>query len=297
MTDFSNKKVSQLREILVNSGKYTKEQAEEIKGKGALVTAVLDLEKDEDIDFSQLIQVEPETLVECSVAKSENLPRQPEYTSLEWHDYVMTHFSESELIDGKYPTVVGLRRVSQLLLGPIISSGPTSVVAPTAQDKPGRATCTFLVTFLWTLDGFHNNGIREFSACAGAYPGSVDDEFIIFPEAIAETRAEVRALRRALNLKIVGYDELTNKKGSDALKENSSSGEWKEDSPVNDTQINFIKKRCEQLGINVGKFLHSNGWNYEELEKVTKVVAADMIKRLNDYQNNNNVEIPEEIKA
>ena len=50
----------------------------------------------------------------------------PQITSLEWNDYVMSLFEEDELIENR-PLSAGLRRVSELVLGRIVSSGPVPV--------------------------------------------------------------------------------------------------------------------------------------------------------------------------
>ena len=45
----------------------------------------------------------------------------PSVTSPEWNEYVLGLFDPSELFDGR-PTCAGLRRVSELVLGQVISS-------------------------------------------------------------------------------------------------------------------------------------------------------------------------------
>ena len=70
----------------------------------------------------------------------------PDYLSPEWDAYVMSQFEPNELIDG-YPNVAGLRRVAELLLGPILESGPSQVF-PVVGNGAGRATVVYAVTFL-----------------------------------------------------------------------------------------------------------------------------------------------------
>ena len=48
----------------------------------------------------------------------------PLMTSPDWNDYVLELFQDKELIDGN-PLVAGLRRVAELVLGPIVYSGPS----------------------------------------------------------------------------------------------------------------------------------------------------------------------------
>ena len=57
----------------------------------------------------------------------------PDITSPEWNGYVMGMFTEKELYDGN-PLVAGLRRVAELVIGPIVFSGPTQVFPPQRDD-------------------------------------------------------------------------------------------------------------------------------------------------------------------
>ena len=70
----------------------------------------------------------------------------PQITSLEWNDYVMSLFEEDELIENR-PLSAGLRRVSELVLGRIVSSGPVQVFPPKEDNGIGRATVVWKVEF------------------------------------------------------------------------------------------------------------------------------------------------------
>ena len=70
----------------------------------------------------------------------------PSMLSPEWHDYAMTLFQEDELMNG-HPLVNGLRRVSELVLGPMSFSGPTWVKPTDRDDHHGRATVIFTIEF------------------------------------------------------------------------------------------------------------------------------------------------------
>ena len=50
----------------------------------------------------------------------------PAMTDPEWNDYVMSMFTDKEMYNGN-PLVNGLRRVAEVVLGPIVYSGPTQV--------------------------------------------------------------------------------------------------------------------------------------------------------------------------
>lgn len=303
MHPFTQNSVEDLRKILIQSGKYSQKDADEIKGKAKLVEAVMSLEKDEEnIKDTFEKAVEPcmvETL--SSITEHEERPTIPSYNSVDWNKYVLNQFQESELQDGKYPKLDGLRRVAQVLLGDIICSGPKTVFAPVQHDTPGRATCVYEVIFDWKLNNPLGGEKRIFSSVAGAWIGNTDDEYAVFPEAIAETRAEARALRRALRMTAPSAEELTKKDTKQIVKqmsEKSTDGEWQETDAISGTQINFLTKKCENLKIDLMKFINSGKEKYNSINDVPKIVAVQMLKTLNDYQNttNNSLVIPEEIK-
>ena len=114
----------------------------------------------------------------------------PQMTDPEWNEYVMSMFTDKEMYNGN-PLVNGLRRVAEVVLGPIVYSGPTQVFPPQRDDHHGRATVVFSVEF--------QNGMR-FSEVADCWEGNTDDMFCAYAIATASTRAEGRALRKALSL-------------------------------------------------------------------------------------------------
>lgn len=289
MNDFTGTSVSELRKMLIDSGKYSEKEAYDIKGKTKLVQAVLELNSEED-DFVSLIQgVEPSV----NIAQSEDVVDSIDYNSPKWHDYVMSQFAEDEVDKNNgYPNIYGLRRVAELLLGPIIQSGPTNIAPPQDNNGPGRATCVYTVVFNWG----HVGEERAFSAVGGAYPGNTDDMYCIYPEAIAEVRAEARALRKALKLKVAASEEISSAPKTQPTI--STTGEWKETDSISPTQIVFIKQKCKELNIDLDKFLNHNNFSYEKIEDVTRGVALEMLALLNKYQTSakDSIKVPEEIR-
>mgnify|MGYP006281511077 CR=1 FL=1 len=211
----------------------------------------------------------------------------PSMLSPEWHDYAMTLFHPSELVDG-HPLVAGLRRVSELVLGTIVFSGPTQVFPVQREDHHGRATVVFSVEFA--------NGTR-YSEVADSWEGNTDDMFCAFAVAIASTRAEARALRKALKIKGVAAEELTKKDTAKIVRDISnnkvaSEGEYDDQSRMSDAQYNFIDVKCKQLNINGEKLFSS--FNVDSGKKVSKKVASDIIDKLNDFQRDKS-SIPQDI--
>lgn len=211
----------------------------------------------------------------------------PSMLSPEWHEYAMSLFHESEMIDG-HPLVAGLRRVAEVVLGPIVFSGPTQVFPVQREDHHGRATVIFTVEFA--------NGIR-YAEVADSWEGNTDDMFCAFAVAIASTRAEARALRKALKIKGVAAEELTKKDTAKIVRDisstkTSSEGEYNDQSRISDAQFNFIDVKCKQLNIDGTKLFKS--FNVDSNRKVSKKIASDIIDALNNYQRDKN-SIPEDL--
>jgi hypothetical protein len=234
----------------------------------------------QDDDLFANVQLQTPSNTETSV-KNVVLTDAPSMLSSEWHDFAMTLFDPSELIDG-HPLVAGLRRVSELVLGPIIFSGPTQVFPVQREDHHGRATVVFSVEFA--------NGMR-YAEVADSWEGNTDDMFCAFAVAIASTRAEARALRKALKIKGVAAEELTKKDTAKIVRDisntkASSDGDYNEQSRMSDAQYNFMDVKCKQLNID-GKKLFKE-FNVDSGKKVSKKVASDIIDKLNDYQRDKN---------
>lgn len=304
MSKYTDMKVGELREELVNKGRFTESEAKKLK-KEELVKELESLNDDNDsldavLDNAEVVE---ETPIDADTIDS--LP--PNYNSPDWSDYVMSHFSDDELTEGK-PNIVGLRRVAGLLLGPIVSSNPTRIESfMDPNGGPGRAFCTYKIVFDPWMANSHEDlatgsGLeaREFGGSADSFVGNTDDEFAVFPVAVAETRAEARALKRALQITKVAAEELTSKDPSEvvAIGQPQSEPEWDETGKIGDAQKTFIKNKCKALGIDMNKFINSGEESYKSIDEIRRNIAAKMIQRLNQYQNEaDNLKIPEEIKA
>lgn len=212
----------------------------------------------------------------------------PSVTDPDWNDYVMSKFIDKELYDGN-PLVHGLRRVAELVIGPIVRSGPTQVFPPQRDDHHGRATVVFTVEF--------ENGMI-YSEVADCWEGNTDDMFCAYAIATASTRAEGRALRKALRIRAVAAEEMTKKDTAKIVRELSakkevSDGGYDDSSRMSDAQHNFIDVKCKQLGVN-GALLFTTVFNVDNNRKITKKVASDIIDTLNEYQRDKTT-IPEAI--
>jgi len=210
-------------------------------------------------------------------------------TDPEWNDYVLSHFQENEMFDGR-PLCAGLRRVAEQLLGRVVSSRPTQIFAPTSGDEIGRATVVWEIIF---QDG------SLFSDVADAWEGNTDDAFQVFVTATASTRAEGRALRKALRLKTVAAEEMTTKDTAKIAKTISKKkgldvgGEYDSSGTMTDPQARFIDSKCKQLDVDA-RLLLEEVLKVAKVSRATKKEASDAIETLNKYQQDKS-SVPSEV--
>lgn len=238
---------------------------------------LIDTDEEQDI-FQGVEELKTQSNTDTSV-KNVVLEDAPSMLSPEWHDYAMTLFEENELVNG-HPLVAGLRRVCELVLGPMTFSGPTWVKPTERDDHHGRATVIFTVEFA--------NGIRC-AEVADSWEGNTDDTFCAFAVAIASTRAEARALRKVLKIRGVAAEELTKKDTAKIVrdiskKKESTSGDYDDQGRMSDAQYNFIDIKCKQLNISGSELFSEFGVSSKK--KVSKKMASEIIDRLNEYQRN-----------
>ena len=194
--------------------------------------------------------------------------------SPEWNDYVLQFFTDKELIDGN-PLTAGLRRVAQMLIGEIISSKPVDVQRIETGDPIGKTTVTYEVQFLV------RNGDREYvktyADVSDVWAGNTDDLFAVHAPATASTKAEGRALRKALKLRVVAAEELCKKDVSQYLSQQSSQLEER----IKPEQVKYVDINCKKLDIDVIKFMNSGEKVYNSVYEVKRDTAAKMIEMIN----------------
>jgi hypothetical protein len=296
MTDFAQLKVGQIREAVLKKDPNFIDR--DVVGKSAWVKTAQDMgltpddivceevqeEKpmlDELKIFEEALEeaeIEEDTIPEPEEEKDRDPNLFPKYTDVGWHEYVMSKFHESEL-DRGYPKVEGMRRLAEQLLGEIVFSGPVSYQSsmPSEGSDPGRSVVNYEVRILWKngVEPYARIGLTEytertFRGLAGCYPGNVKGNvFVVFPESIAETRAEARALRKALGLKVIAAEEF----GDVEVKNSIISDK------IQDAQIFFIKNKIQEHELNLTTIL--NEFGLMKLEDADRELGANIIKRIN----------------
>ena len=288
---YSKKTINELKQILddhncaIPNGAKKKDLVELVEAVMAkdedFVT--MQVENPDDM-FDELFDNTEEEAKEVVVEESVGEEGRPSMFSDEWNDFVMAHFHRNELIDGN-PICAGLRRVAEFLLGDIIESGPEQVFPAMDGSSPDRATVVFKVVFNWMNSGQH----RVYKEVADVWHGNTDDLFCAHPVATASTRAEGRALRKALKLRCLAAEELAKKDivsiVQESVKKTPTSGEYEVDQSISTQQVQFIDTKCKQLDIDVMSFINIGSGDYANIGQVTRDSAKKMIKFLNGYQN------------
>jgi hypothetical protein len=221
--------------------------------------------------------------------KEESVEKIVTPNDLEWTDHVLGLLSDDEKIMGN-PTTDGLRRIFEIALDCTVIGADSEVTQSPSPENERRATVTHSLTFILNNDTIpESTKYRTVSGAADVYWGNCDKIYRNHPVAVAETRAEGRALRRALKLrKVVAAEELSKDIDTEHLEENNLG-------KINSTQINFFDVFGKRLDINLHKLLKKLAIDSNNIYNIAYDDAVKTITTLSSYQQNNN--IPEDIKG
>ncbi|NDC96188.1 hypothetical protein EB077_12845, partial [bacterium] len=130
---------------------------------------------------------------------------------------------------------------------------------------------------------------RSVSGSADVYWGNCDKVYRNHPVAVAETRAEGRALRRALKLrKVVAAEELA--------KDIEDHPDANTVSKISNNQINFIDVLAKRLNVNVLNLLDNLHIKHTMIYDMSHEDGVNTIKELSTYQTNID-SIPDSIRG
>jgi len=211
----------------------------------------------------------------------------PSMSSVEWTDYVLGLLTDDEKISGN-PTTDGLRRIFETVLDCTIIANKSQVVQSPTPENEKRATVVCTLDFVLNdqqVDPSIKN--RTITGAADVYWGNCDKIYRNHPVAVAETRAEGRALRRALRLrKVVAAEEI-----AENIEDNPSEDTV---SKISINQMNFIDVIAKRINVNILNFVKTINVNHEDIKNVSHTEAVSIIKKLTEYQQNIS-EIPENV--
>jgi len=212
--------------------------------------------------------------------------KKPSINDIEWTDYVLELLSDDEKIKGN-PTTDGLRRIFEVAMNCSITQSLSEVCQSPDPNNGNRATVVHSLTYILKDSGLDSpfNTITV-NGAADVYWGNCDKIFRNHPVAVAETRAEGRALRRGLRLrKVVAAEELAEEIEDDIDGHNAGK--------ISNNQLNFMDVLCKRLDINAAKYLESMDLSVD-IDKLDHNNGVSIIRKLSSYQQDTS-NIPETI--
>ncbi len=209
--------------------------------------------------------------------EDENAEKAPTPIDSEWTDYVLSKLTEQEKDPQGNPKVDGLRRVAELLLGSF------SILSNVVKTPTFDSGATVVVT-LEFVDRFGQMKIIQGAADVSTI--NTVTPYCHHPVATAETRAEGRALRKAL--KLVGKLAAEELQNADPDEPSGTDGR------IPNGMINGLKMMCNKLNLDLDRIA----------EREFKSSVADLtrgqglkIGKIVSQYNSGEREIEDDVKA
>ena len=219
--------------------------------------------------------------IENSVASNDPQdPDRPQPFSTEWTEYILDQLSDSELREGS-PIVAGLRRVTEQCYGEIVKS-LTDIIEPPNRQNP---RCTLRHRLY--IRKYSTGSVVEVDGCVDVEKDKLDYPFNRHMVSTADTKAEGKALRRALKINVITSEEIRGQ--SDEFNIDS-------DDKINDQQILAINQMCKRMNVDVPKMVKSIHSKVKVINEVSNVEARLLINKLSEYQRSMD-EIPKTIQG
>jgi len=218
-----------------------------------------------------------ESIKNEEVNENEQISIIPTINDLNWTEYVLSLLSDDEKIKGN-PTTDGLRRIFEIALNCTVIGAESDVVQTPSPDNEKRATVSHKLTFVLNDPSApEESKYRSVSGAADVYWGNCDKVYRNHPVAVAETRAEGRALRRALRLrKVIAAEEM--------VEDIDDHPDANSVNKITNNQINFIDVIAQRINIDVKKMLKLNNLDSENIYNLQHEDAVNIIRLLSRYQ-------------
>jgi hypothetical protein len=261
--------VEEIRKLLVEKG-LTEEEANDIKGKSALMGKLAELvgpmDEVDEVDDSDEILESAEVIEDPS--PHGNIPLR---TSREWNDYVLSQLFEDEKKDG-HPTVDGLRRLVELLIGEINSESDVNQCP--GPDNQYSATVTVHISA----------GFRKMSGAADVNPKNTEGVYAKHAVATAESKAEGRAFRKLLGLRgVLAAEELVDESQIEDTTDK-----------IKDAQISMLNITAKKQDVDIEKWLAKKNISVSKLDSVSNSKGIELCEELNAMRNTG---VPDDIKG
>lgn len=204
----------------------------------------------------------------------------PDVVDEGWYDFLIDNLYDNELVDGN-PTTDGLRRLTEKYFGEIINSD--SQLVDVEHDGNGLR-CTMKHTL--TIRKYRGSGVPiNISALVDVDYRGVPHPFNKHVVATADTRAEGKALRRALKLRVVTAEEAQTQVGEEDV--------FTSQDHINDQQIMAINAVCRKHNLNVEKVTKSVYNSVKSIKTLTNLEGQALMDKITSYQREKS--IPEEL--
>lgn len=193
----------------------------------------------------------------------------PSDSDPEWSEYLLDQLADHELINGA-PTVDGLRRITEKCFGEIVESRSSIVEAPRS-DNGLRCTICHTLTIV------KHRSLRtiRIDGCVDVIHSKTPHPFKDHLVATADTRAEGKALRRALKIRVITAEELQSENEEEALVS---------EEVINDQQILAINQLCKRIDINVQSLVKGKCSAAEKINDINNLEARLLISQLSEFQ-------------
>ena len=201
-------------------------------------------------------------------------PDEPQYSGpsdcdAEWSEYLLDQLGDHELINGA-PTVDGLRRITEKCFGEIVESRSTIVEAPSGTNG---LRCTICHTL--TIVKHRSLRTAKVDGCVDVLHSKTPYPFKDHLVATADTRAEGKALRRALKIRVITAEELQSESEEEVLVSEEA---------INDQQILAINQLCKRLDVNVEGLVKMKCQAAENINSINNLEARLLISQLSEFQ-------------
>lgn len=211
----------------------------------------------------------------------------PKVGDIGWTPYVLGLLREDEVVEG-CPKVDGLRRVIEIALGKVVTS-KSKVVSTFAGN--GNNLVSVVEHELEIRIGDCQKGnytYLRYSGCADAGDHNTKSPYNKYATAMAETRAEGRALRKALRLNVAVAEEMEDK---------SFISVNDEEKGLSVSKIKILNMMCRRLNIDTRNFINKTlNSDYNSIVGVYDKDHQLLVDTLNKYTQDMS-SIPEEIKT
>ena len=216
---------------------------------------------------------------ESTDADVKEQPRVYQDSDPEWSEYVLDQMHDSELKEGN-PTVDGLRRVTEKIYGEILGSN-SDIISHSVQE----GSCTVRHTV--EIRKYSTDSVITINACVDVKYQHIPHPFNQHLVATADTRAEGKALRRALKLRVITAEEMQNSSEDDALAA---------DENITDQQILAINQMCKRLDINLIQAVKDICPNAKCIRDSSNLQGRNLLSSLSEYQRSSD-SVPKKLKG